>query len=172
MDLISLRPWTSEDLPSLLTYADNQKIARNLTNRFPHPYTEDDARWFIAFASDESDKLIRAIDLHGEAIGSIGLHLQNDVFFRNAELGYWLGEPFWGKGIATEAVRQMLKLGFDYYPFINRIFARPFGSNIGSQRLLEKSGFQFEARFEGTLDKHGVVEDELVYGFRRIAGAT
>lgn len=161
-----LRPWQDSDLPSLLKYADNYNIAKQLTDRFPHPYTEENGRKFIEMASAASPSQILAIEINGEACGAIGLHPQEDIFQKNAELGYWLAEPFWGKGVMTRAIRRMIAYGFQNFD-INRIFARPYGSNKASQKVLEKCGFILEGRFEKTLYKNGRYEDELVYAIRR-----
>jgi RimJ/RimL family protein N-acetyltransferase len=107
-----------------------------------------------------------AIDINGEACGGIGIHPQDDIQCKNAELGYWLGEPFWGKGIITSAILQMVENGFNSFD-INRIFARPFGSNLASQKVLEKTGFILEAKLEKTLFKNGIYEDELIYAIRK-----
>ena len=161
----TLRPWSLDDLDSLIRYADNFNIAKNLTDKFPHPYSVESGKGFIANASKTEPYHIMAIDVDGEAVGAIGLHPQEDIFAKNAEMGYWLAEPFWGKGIMTRAIQQMVDYGFQTFD-INRIFARPFGSNIGSQRALEKAGFTLEARFEKTILKNGNYEDELVYAVR------
>ena len=161
-----LRPWKITDLTSLVHYANNYKIARNLTDKFPYPYTEEKGRWFIEFARSNEPNHIMAIDVGGEAVGGIGIHPQEDIECKNAEMGYWIGEPFWGKGIMTKAIIQMVDYGFDNFE-IERIYARPFGTNIGSQKALEKAGFVLEARFEKTLYKFGEFEDELIYAVRR-----
>ena len=161
-----LRPWTMNDLDSLVKYANNQKIAANLMDRFPHPYTMENGKAFIEMASRASPANILAIEINNEAAGGIGLHVQEDVYCKNAELGYWLAEPYWGKGIITGAVRQMVDYGFQHFS-IERIFARPFGRNIASQKVLGKTGFELEAKFEKTVFKNGQFEDELVYAIRR-----
>ncbi|MBL7829776.1 MAG: GNAT family N-acetyltransferase [Saprospiraceae bacterium] len=162
-----LRPWQQSDIESLVKYANNYKITSKLTNKFKYPYTRQNGEQFINMAVSMNPQQIFAIDLDGEAIGSIGIHPQDDIFCRNAELGYWLAEEFWGKGIATEAVKQIVKYGFETFD-IDRIFARPFGSNVASQKLLEKSGFTLEAQFAKTIIKNGTYEDELVYGIRQL----
>jgi len=162
----TLRPWAATDLDSLLKYANNYLIAKNMTDKFPHPYTIQHAKMFIEFANSQHPYHIFAIDINGEAAGGIGVHPQSDIQRKNAELGYWLAEPFWGKGIITKAIAQMVEYGFKSFD-INRIFARPFGSNKASQRVLEKAGFVLEARFENTLYKNGRYEDELVYAVRK-----
>ena len=162
---IKLRPWRETDIPSLLKYANNKKIADNLTDRFPHPFLEANAQWFLNWSNTYSPQQILAIDLDGEAAGSIGLHPLEDVFRLNCELGYWVAEPFWGKGIATEAIKLMIEYAKQNFAW-TRLFARPYGSNIGSQKALLKAGFVLEARFEKTILKNGKLEDELVFGLR------
>ncbi|MFO7977115.1 MAG: GNAT family protein [Bacteroidales bacterium] len=161
-----LRPWKMDDLDSLVRYANNRNISRFLTDRFPHPYTDEDARNFIEMATSESHGNIFAIEVQGEAAGSIGIHPLQDIFRENAELGYWLAEPYWGQGIITRAVREMVHFAFDHYD-IRRVFARPFGNNPASQKVLEKAGFILEARFEKSLIKNGERLDELVFAIRR-----
>ena len=161
-----LRPWHITDLNSLVKYANNWNIAKNMTDKFPFPYSEEDGRAFIAFANSDEPIHIFAIEVKDEAAGGIGLHPQEDVHRKNAELGYWLAEPFWGNGIVTRAVKQMVDFAFATYA-INRVFARPFGFNKASQKVLEKAGFQLEASFEKTLYKKGDYFDELIYAVRR-----
>ena len=161
-----LRKWEDTDVESLIKYANNVNIASRLTNRFPHPYTEKDAQAFIAFANNISPVTIFAIDVNGEACGGIGLHPLNDVWHKNAELGYWLAEHLWGKGIITQAIAEVVQIGFKELE-INRIFARPFGSNHASQRVLEKNGFVLEARLLKTIFKNEKFEDELIYAIRK-----
>lgn len=160
----TLRPWQHEDIHSLVEYANNYKIARFLTNGFPHPYTEENGKQFLEFAI-RSDSIF-AIDIENRACGSIGLHSQSDIHSRNMELGYWLAEPYWGMGIITEAIKQIVAYGFQSFD-INRIFARPFGTNKASQRVLEKAGFELEATFKSTLFKYDEFIDEMVYAIRK-----
>ena len=162
----TLRPFTINDLDSLVKYANNPKIANNLTDKFPYPYTKENGKMFIEFATKNTPTNIFAIDINGEACGGIGIHPQEDVHRKNAELGYWLGEPFWGNGIITKAIEQIADYGFKNFD-ITRIFARPYGTNFASQRVLEKAGFILEARFEKTLFKNGEYKDELIYAIRR-----
>lgn len=162
----ALRPWKISDLDNLLKYANNPKIAANLTDAFPHPYTEERGKKFIEMATKDDPVRIFAIDVNGEAVGAIGIHPQADIYRKNAELGYWLAEPFWGKGIMSQAVRQAVEKAFEQYD-ISRVFARPFGRNPASQKVLENAGFKLEARLEKTLFKNGQAEDELIYAIRR-----
>lgn len=161
-----LRPWHINDLESLVKYANNPKIPRYMTDTFPHPYLPENGKNFIELATKDTPIHIFAIEIEGEAVGGIGIHPQGDILRKNAELGYWIAEPFWGKGIITQAVKQMLDFAFDTYD-INRVFARPFGTNLGSQKVLEKAGFVLEGRFEKTIFKNGEYEDELFYAVRR-----
>ena len=165
-ELFNLRPWSLADLDSLVLYANNPAIARNLTNAFPYPYTVDDGRRFIEMASGHSPIRIFAIEVEGKASGGIGVHPQGDVYCKNAELGYWLAEPFWGKGIVTNAIPHVVRYGFANFD-ISRIFARPYGSNTASQRVLTKAGFVLEAKMEGTFFKNGEFEDEFIYAVRK-----
>ena len=165
--MLHLRPWHLDDLQSLAHHANNLKIAACLTDAFPHPYTHVHAQAFINNATNEAaTSFLLAIDVQGQAVGSIGIHPLADIHRKNAELGYWLSEEYWGQGILPKVIPQMVSLAFARLD-IDRIFARPFGSNARSMRVLEKSGFVLEARFEKTLIKLGRLEDELVYAVRR-----
>ena len=107
-----LRPWIKEDLQNLVRHANNWNIARNLTDQFPFPYTEEHGKAFIEFASKGDPIHIFAIDIKGESVGGIGIHPQDDIHRKNAELGYWLAEPFWGKGIMSAAINIILDFAF------------------------------------------------------------
>jgi RimJ/RimL family protein N-acetyltransferase len=161
-----IRPWNLSDLDALVKYANNWNVAKNLTDRFPHPYTENDGRAFIAFATSRNPIHHFAIDVDGLAVGGIGLEPQPDVHRKNVELGYWLAEPFWGQGIISAAIKQVVNFAFTTYD-INRVFARPFGTNLASQKVLQKNNFILEGRFDKVLIKDGEYVDELVYAIRR-----
>jgi ribosomal-protein-alanine N-acetyltransferase len=161
-----LRPWSLGDLDNLITFANNPNIAKNMMDQFPHPYTREKGKAFISMAMQGSPLHIFAIDIDGHASGGIGIHVQSDIQCKNAELGYWLAEPFWGNGIVTKAVTQMIEYGFKNFD-IDRIFARPFGTNVASQKVLEKTGFILEAHFNKTFFKNGEYIDELIYAVRR-----
>jgi RimJ/RimL family protein N-acetyltransferase len=162
----TLRPWRMEDLDSLVRYANNPNIARFLTDKFPHPYTAEGGRAFIAFANQSVPIRIFAIDIDGQASGGIGIHPQEDIYRKNAELGYWLGEPFWGQGIMSRAIGLAVAYAFEHFD-IDRVFARPFGSNLASQKVLEKNHFVLEGRYHQVLIKNGIREDEMVYAIRK-----
>lgn len=161
-----LRPWNENDTDSLVANANNFNIARFLTDGFPHPYTEENARAFIAMATKDVPVHIFAIEVEGKAAGGIGIHPQSDIMKKNAELGYWLGESYWGKGIITAAIKQMIDFAFNTYD-ITRIYARPFGNNAASQKVLQKAGFTLEARIEKNIFKNGEFLDELIYAVRK-----
>jgi RimJ/RimL family protein N-acetyltransferase len=165
MDFV-IRPWKKSDAKSLQKNANNRSVAANLTDLFPHPYTLKHARDFIKKVNKLKPPTILAIDIHGEAVGAIGITPQIDVHRMNAEIGYWLAEPFWGKGITTEAVKRMSAYAFDNFP-VNRLFAKCFGYNKPSHRVLEKAGFEVEAHFKNTLIKNGEIHDEIIYALRK-----
>lgn len=160
MDYI-LREWKLGDAESIAAYANNEKIARNLRDAFPHPYTIDDAKGYIesCINSSEERKLCRAIEADGRAVGSIGIFLGSDVYRKSAELGYWLAEQYWNKGIMTSAVKQICDTAFEKYD-ICRIYAEPFAHNIPSRIVLERAGFTLEG-----VMKHGVIKNNEIYDY-------
>lgn len=157
-----LRPFTMNDVESLVKYANNPRIAENLTNLFPHPYTHEHGKGFIEMSLSHQPLRVHAISIEGEACGGIGVHPQTDVYCKNAELGYWLGEPFWGKGIITQAILQIIPYAFATFN-ITRLYARPFSKNIASQKVLEKAGFKKEAVLKNAFFKNGEYLDEIIY---------
>ena len=166
--MFSLRPYCMEDIPSMVQHANSWKVARNLRDVFPHPYTEKDARDFVALClqNEGRGQLCRTIDVGGEAVGSISLFLGNDVYRRSAELGYWLGAPFWGRGLMTAAVTAMCREGFDVWDIV-RIYAEPFARNIASRRVLEKAGFTLEGTLRQSVYKNGELLDSCIYALLR-----
>jgi RimJ/RimL family protein N-acetyltransferase len=157
-----LRPWKAGDEESLVRNANNRAIWRNLRDAFPHPYTLADAKHWIEIANPTSPPCNFAIVVAGEAVGGIGLILKDDVFRRSAEIGYWLGEDFWGRGIVTEAVRAVTDYAFDTFD-ICRVYAGVFEWNPGSMKVLEKAGYEFECRMKKSATKDGQTIDELIY---------
>ena len=170
MDFI-LREWRREDAADVARYADNEKIARNLRDVFPHPYALADAHGFldICIAGDLETSLFRAIEIDGRAAGSIALCRGSDVYQKTAELGYWLAEDYWGRGIMTQAVRQLCREGFSRWD-IQRIHAEPFAHNAGSRRVLEKAGFSLEGVMRRGVFKRGQVCDFCMYALLREEG--
>ena len=159
-----IRSWTSGDADALVTHANNSRIAINLRDRFPHPYTKRDARDYILWSRKRSPETVFAIAVDGAAVGSIGFLIGADVERVSAEMGYWLGEVFWGRGIATEALVAMTTYAIDTYA-LTRLYALPFASNAASCRVLEKAGYVLEARLRRSAIKNGAITDQLQYAF-------
>jgi RimJ/RimL family protein N-acetyltransferase len=156
-----LRSWHSGDADQLISQANNRLIANNLRDSFPYPYSMQDARAWIEFAT-KAPKTLFAIAIDEKLAGGIGFHLLSDVYRKNAELGYWLGEKFWNQGIATEAVELIIPYIFKNFD-INRIFAECFSDNPGSGRVLEKAGFRFESRHIRSIYKNNEYKDSHIY---------
>lgn len=159
---VTLRPFQENDLDTLLKMANNPLIAANLRDSFPHPYTEADAKNFLAQAISAVPTNRFAILENGVYVGNIGIHLQDDVYRNTAELGYFIGEPYWGRGIATEAVKLIITYGFETLE-LHRIFAGVFSYNPASARVLEKAGLEFEGVHRKAITKKGGIYDELYY---------
>ena len=157
-----IRSWCDTDVEPLQKYANNRKIWLNLRDVFPHPYTIDDARWWIEHASQEAPERSFAIASAEEPIGGIGLIFGDDVHRHNAELGYWLAEPFWGRGIMTGAVCAFTEYAFREFS-LNRIYAEPFAHNLASVRVLEKAGFLREGVLRASVVKDNTILDQIVY---------
>jgi RimJ/RimL family protein N-acetyltransferase len=161
-----VRSWDERDIGPLTRYANNRKVWLNLRDIFPHPYTIEDASSWIRFASSETPERSFAIGSEDEAIGGIGLVFGEDVHSHTAELGYWLGEPFWGKGIMSGAVSRFVDYAFQTYS-MSRIFAEPFASNMASCRILEKTGFSLEGIKRKSVIKDGMILDQALYALIR-----
>ncbi len=157
-----LREWRHGDEPSLVRCADNRKIWDNVRDAFPHPYTRESAREWISTGSRRERTLNFAIVAGGEAVGGIGLIFGTDVYRRCAEIGYWLGEEYWGQGIMTETVKAVVEYALGHFDLC-RIYAAVFESNNASRRVLEKAGFTLEARLKKHVTKNGKTFDELIY---------
>jgi RimJ/RimL family protein N-acetyltransferase len=160
-----LRPWMGNDTAGLVKYADNVKIWINVRDLFPHPYTEGDARQWIKLASAKPVTNF-AIASQAEAIGGIGFTIQPDIGRRSAEVGYWIGEPHWGKGIATLALGALVRHAFANYDLV-RLYATVFEPNQASARVLEKNGFKLEARMVKSVTKKGQTMDAFLYALTR-----
>ena len=160
-----IRSWSFQDRPAIVKYANNRKIWLNLRDNFPHPYTESDADTYLKSVVDQRPETDFAIATLDEAIGAIGLKLKEDVSRKSAELGYWLGEPFWGQGIATASVSAIVEYGFSHFDIV-RIWAEVFEWNPASMRVLEKAGFQMEGRLRKSVHKDGKVIDKFIVPVR------
>ena len=165
---VSLRPWRAEDIEFLVQCADDRQIARWLRDVFPYPYERAAGERFIrsCLTADQDQGLFRVIQVDGAPAGSISLTRGTDVYRRSAELGYWLGQAFWGSGAMTAAVGQMCRMGFDRWDIV-RIFAEPYAGNLASRRVLEKCGFQLEGLLRQSVYKWGELQDSCVYGLCR-----
>ncbi len=159
---IILRSLTDEDAPALAQLANNRKIWDNVRDMLPHPYTIDDAFFFINLIKKENPQVSFAIEYKGAFSGMIGLVPQKDVYRKTAEIGYWLGEPFWNKGIATTAVKLITDYGFDELSFI-RIHTGIFEYNTASMKVLEKNGYVKDGIFKKSIFKNGKYWDEHRY---------
>ena len=159
---IKIRKWQIGDEENLSSNADNIEISNFMSDGFPSPFDFDAAKIFIQSTLKTSDNHYFAITVDDEPVGGIGISVQSDIHRHNAELGYWLGESFWNKGITTVAIGLILKYSFDL-PDITRIFAKPFGNNIASHKVLYKLGFKLEARFKNTIVKNNEILDELIF---------
>ncbi len=162
MKEVKLRLLTMEDAPKMAELANNEKISINLRDGFPHPYTFKDAEEFITKFGHHDQMKVFAIEYKDHYAGNIGLHIGEDVYRKSAEIGYFLGEPFWNKGIMTEAVNQMVNYGFNHLEIV-RIHTGIFEYNLASQRVLEKCGFKKEAVFEKAIFKNNRLWDEVRY---------
>ena len=160
----TLRPWRPEDASAIVPYADDPLVAQNLRDVFPCPYTLADAEGFIhsCIEREGQGQLCRAIEVDGTAVGSISLILGTDVYRRSAELGYWLGRPFWRQGVMTAAVKELCALGFETWD-VARIYAEPYAKNAGSRGVLERAGFRLEGIKRKSVFKHGELLDSCVY---------
>ena len=163
---ISLRPWKHDDIDTLISIANNFNIAKNLTDKFPYPYTRADGERFIEYAINSTSSHLFAIDLQGTAIGGIGIHPQDDIYRKNAEIGFWLAESHWGNGYMRIAISKITTYTFQTIE-IERIYARVFENNIASQRVLQKSGFQLDGKFQKTIFKNNEFLDEYIYSLRK-----
>ena len=159
-----LRSWQLTDKASLAEHANNIHVWNNLRDYFPHPYTEDDGELFIRMVLNKPAPVIDfAIDVNGKAVGGIGIILNKDVERISAEMGYWLGEDYWNKGIMSQAIKQMSEYVFANCSII-KLYATPFSFNLASMRVLEKAGFVKEGILRQAAIKNGKVIDLHYYG--------
>jgi len=157
-----IRSWRVDDETSLAFQANNRKIWENLRDAAPLPYTIDNAREFIELAHAKSPETYFCIDIAGKAVGSIGYILNDNIHRFTAEIGYWLGEEFWGRGITTAVMRKITTYAIKTHN-LHRIYAVPFESNQASCRVLEKAGYQFEGRMIKSGYKDGKLVNQMHY---------
>lgn len=163
-----IREWKLEDAAGLAEMLNNKNILNNLRDGLPYPYTKSDAEEYIAsmLSADKTKTFAFAITVDDKAVGSIGVFRCDNIHFRTAEMGYYIGEPYWGKGLGTCAVKQACSYVFEHTDII-RIFAEPFAYNMASCRILEKAGFQFEGLLRNNAFKIGKVVDMKMYSLIR-----
>jgi RimJ/RimL family protein N-acetyltransferase len=157
-----IRSWQHSDLESLVRHANNRKVWINLRDRFPHPYTTADGEFWLGHATTQQHETNFAIDVDGEAVGGISYGIGRDVERCEAELGYWLGEDYWGRGIATAALKTFADHIFTTTD-LARLFATPFCENMASRRVLVKAGFQLEGTLRQSAIKDGRLIDKAIY---------
>jgi ribosomal-protein-alanine N-acetyltransferase len=162
LGVCDVRSWRPDDAAAIVDHANNRKVWLNLRDRFPHPYTARDARAFVKSVVRAQPETNFAIEVEGTAVGGIAFHVQSDVERVGAELGYWLGEKYWGRGIATAAVRAVTEHALATHG-LRRVFALPFAHNRASARVLEKAGFTLEGVLRSSALKDGQVLDQLLY---------
>jgi len=162
----TIRPYRRSDAQALAALADNPNISHYLMNRFPSPYTLEDAAQWVARYGNEKEQHIFAIEWQGQLVGGIGLEPMADIHGLTADVGYWVGEPFWGKGIATQALGLMVRHAFETMPYL-RLQAMVFAENKSSAKVLKKNGFALEGRLRRHITKHGRVYDALIYARTR-----
>lgn len=160
----TIRKWQVEDKYELAQNLNNMKVLNNLRDGLPYPYTEADAEEYILamLSADKDSTYAFAITADDKVIGSIGVFRRDNIHCRTAELGYYIGEPYWGQGLMTSAVRQICEYVFDNTDII-RIFAEPFAHNIASCRVLEKAGFTMEGVLRSNAVKNGAIVDMKMY---------
>ena len=164
---VCIRPWTDADAPAIVEALSDAGVTDNLRDGLPKPYTEADARDYIAYARTAGEGACAfAIDAGGEAVGSIQLTRQGNIHRRTAELGYYVVRRLWGRGVCTEAVRQICRFAFAETDLL-RVYAEPFADNAASCRVLEKAGFALEGVMRSGIWKNGRLRDYCMYALLR-----
>lgn len=164
---IVLRPWSINDAAKLALIANNKNIAGNLLDGFPFPYSLKDAgNWLKSILSENLPPRFFAITVNKQLVGSIGIVTKSDIYRKNFEIGYFISEEFWRKGIATKAIKAATSYAFKDFDIV-RVYAEPFEDNQGSRRALEKAGFTLEATLRKNVIKNGIVKDSCIYSVLR-----
>ncbi len=158
----AVRTWRMQDADSLALHGNNINVAKQLRDRFPHPYTRHAAQVFLKHVLTSVPVTSFAIDIDGEAVGGIGFVPGTDVERYSAEVGYWLSERCWGRGVTTEALELVTRHAFDRHNLL-RLFALPFADNVGSIRVLEKAGYVREGLLRASSVKYGQPRDQFIY---------
>lgn len=166
LSLCTIRPWAETDVESLQRHANNRRVSMHLRDRFPYPYEMEAARTFLSWVAKQPSPTVWAIEVDGEASGGIGIEMHTDVERVSAEIGYWLGESVWGRGIATEALKAVTAEAFTRFE-ITRLYAVPFADHAASVRVLEKAGYVREGRLHRSAIKDGKIRDQLLFAAYR-----
>ena len=165
-DLCTLREWQPGDEAALVAVADNRNVWRNLHHRFPHPFTPADAQYWFSFLAAMPEPTHWAIEVDGLAVGGIGVDLGEGIFAKAGHFGYWLGEPYWGRGIMSAAVRAASEYALSHFGLV-RLEAPVFAWNPASMRVLEKAGFVREGVLRKSVLKEGQLIDQVLYALVR-----
>lgn len=160
--MYTLRKITPNDIDALVKYANNPKVHLYTSDKFPYPYLKEHAKLFIDFATNNPMADILVIDVDGEFVGGCGIHFKEDLQCKNAELGYWIAEPFWGKGIMTSVIKQRTEDAFIKHK-IHRLYASVFDENIASQKALLNCGFTLEAVLKQAIYKNNKYHDDFIF---------
>lgn len=164
---VILRPWLMKDALRLSFIANNKNIADNLRDGFPFPYSLADAqKWLNAVIPVNDPPKFFAIICDNHLVGSIGIVTKEDIYRKNVEIGYFLAEEYWGKGIVTKAVKAATAYAFSKFDIV-RVYAEPFADNPGSKKVLENAGFKCEAVFRKYVIKNGIIKDSCIYSVLR-----
>jgi ribosomal-protein-alanine N-acetyltransferase len=158
----TVRAWSEADADSLAKHANNKRVSMHLRDRFPYPYSLEAAQTFLGWISKQSNPTVWAIEVDGEAAGGIGIELHTDVERVSAEIGYWLGESVWGRGVATDALKAITAEAFTRFE-ITRLYAVPFADHAASVRVLEKAGYVREGHMRQSAIKDGKIRDQLLF---------
>lgn len=166
-ETVVVRDWRAEDAPDLAVQANDRRVWLNLRDAFPHPYGLEDAHRFIAMALEKSPRTFFAIESAGRVAGGIGYSTHGDVERVSAEVGYWLGHEYWGRGIGTAALRILTDRAFRAHDDMRRLYAVPFVWNPASARVLEKAGYRCEGTLRQSVIKDGQILDQWMYAILR-----
>jgi [ribosomal protein S5]-alanine N-acetyltransferase len=161
--MVELRPWQWSDSKQLTNLINNRKIWDNVRDHLPHPYTFKDADLFLQQNVEQVVQTNFAVIKDGVIVGGVGYIPKDDVYKFTAEIGYWIGEPFWGQGVATEAIRLLVKKIREQSPLIVRVYAEVFDHNKASMRILEKNGFYLETIRRKGVVKNGIIRDDYIF---------
>jgi ribosomal-protein-alanine N-acetyltransferase len=160
---VKLRPWSVKDADRLAVIANNKNISDHLRDGFPFPYSLSDANsWLNSVIPINNPPRFFAILSEKYLVGSIGIVTKEDIYRKNVEIGYFLAEEYWGRGIITKAVKAVTAYAFSAFE-IERVYAEPYADNPGSRKALEKAGFTCEAVFKKNVIKNGIIKDSCIY---------